>query len=118
MNPALPVSSPSRYRLSYELRQYCYNVRSHDSEITTSWMTEGPEFESRWVQEFSLLHIARTGSGAHPASYPTGTDALSPVVERPGREAYHLSPTGAEVKKILMYTSPPPYVFMALGLIS
>jgi hypothetical protein len=31
------------------------------------------EFESRCGQEFSLLHIIQTESGAHPASYLMGT---------------------------------------------
>jgi hypothetical protein len=31
------------------------------------------EFESRWGQEFSPLHIIQTGSGAHPACYPMCT---------------------------------------------
>jgi hypothetical protein len=32
---------------------------------------------------------------------------------RPGREADHSSPTSAEVKKMWIYTSTPPYAFMA-----
>jgi hypothetical protein len=35
-----------------------------------------------------------------------------PGVKRPGYEADH-SPPSAEVKKIWMYTSTPPYAFMA-----
>jgi hypothetical protein len=31
----------------------------------------------------------------------------------PGREAYHSPPTRAEVKKMWIYTSTPPYAFMA-----
>jgi hypothetical protein len=38
--------------------------------------------------------------------------ALSPGVKRPGREADHSTPTSAEVKKMCIYTSTPPYVFM------
>jgi hypothetical protein len=38
--------------------------------------------------------------------------ALSPGVKRPGREADH-SPTNAEVKNMWIYTSTPPYAFMA-----
>jgi hypothetical protein len=38
---------------------------------------------------FSLLHIVQTSSGAHPASYPTGTGGPFPGVKRPGREADH-----------------------------
>jgi hypothetical protein len=37
----------------------------------------GSEFESRWGQEFSLLHV-QTGSQVHPTSYPMGTGILSP----------------------------------------
>jgi hypothetical protein len=38
--------------------------------------------------------------------------ALSQGVKRPGREADH-SPTSAEVKKTWVYTSTPPYAFIA-----
>jgi hypothetical protein len=30
----------------------------------------GPWFDSRQMQDFSLLHSVQTGSGAHPVSYP------------------------------------------------
>jgi hypothetical protein len=39
--------------------------------------------------------------------------ALSPRVKRQGREADHSLPTSAEVKKMWIYTSTPPYAFMA-----
>jgi hypothetical protein len=39
--------------------------------------------------------------------------ALSPGVKRPGREADHSPPTTVEIKKIWIYTSIPPYAFMA-----
>jgi hypothetical protein len=47
------------------------------------------------------------------ASYPMGTGALSPGVKRPGREADRSSPISAEIKKMWIYASTPPYVFMA-----
>jgi hypothetical protein len=37
------------------------------------WKTEGSEFESRYGQEFSLLHLVQIGSRAHPASYSMGS---------------------------------------------
>jgi hypothetical protein len=37
------------------------------------WATEGSELMSRQGQEFSVLDIIQIGSGAHTASYPTGT---------------------------------------------
>jgi hypothetical protein len=40
-------------------------------------------------------------------------EALSPGLKQPVRETDHLPPTSAEVKKMLIYTSTPPYVFMA-----
>jgi hypothetical protein len=36
-----------------------------------------------------------------------------PGVKRSGREADHSPPTTAEVKKMWIYTSTPPYAFMA-----
>jgi hypothetical protein len=47
----------------------------------------GSEFECLYVQEFSLLRVVQTCSGAHPASYPMGTGGFSCGVKRPGREA-------------------------------
>jgi hypothetical protein len=38
---------------------------------------------------------------------------ISPGEKRLGREADYLPPTSAEVKKTCVYTSSPPYVFMA-----
>jgi hypothetical protein len=68
-------------------------------------------------QEFSLLYVVQTGSGARPASYPMGVPgALSPGVKRPWREADRSPPTSAEVKKTWVYTSTPPYVFMGVVL--
>jgi hypothetical protein len=39
--------------------------------------------------------------------------ALSPGVKRQGREADHSPPASAEVKKMWIYISNPPYAFMA-----
>jgi hypothetical protein len=48
----------------------------------------------------SLQHHVQTGSGAHPASYPVGTRALSVGVKQPGHEADHSPPSSsAEVKE-------------------
>jgi hypothetical protein len=46
---------------------------------------------------------------ARLASYPIGIGGSF----SPGREVEHSTPTGAEVKKTWIYTSIPPYVFMA-----
>jgi hypothetical protein len=52
-------------------------------------------------QEFSLLHVVETNSGAEPASYPMGTGALSWGVgwgKQQGRD--HSPSTAAKVKKM------------------
>jgi hypothetical protein len=41
-------------------------------QLATGLTTEKPEFESLEGQEFSVLHIVQTGSGANPASYSMG----------------------------------------------
>jgi hypothetical protein len=47
-----------------------------------------------------------------PASYPMGTRGSFPGVKQQGREADHSPPAGAEVKKLWIYKSTPPYAFM------
>jgi hypothetical protein len=63
--------------------------------------------------KFSLLHIVQTGSGAHSASYPMGIGGSFSGIKRHWREADHSPPASAEVKKMWIYTSTPPYAFMA-----
>jgi hypothetical protein len=46
-------------------------------------------------------------------SYKIGTGSSFPGAKRQGREADHSPPTSTEVKKMWIYTSTPPYVFMA-----
>jgi hypothetical protein len=49
------------------------------------------------------------GSGVHPM----GTGGSFPAVKLPGPEADHLPPASAEIKKMSIYTSTLPYIFMA-----
>jgi hypothetical protein len=49
--------------------------------------------------DFSLHHRVQTGSGPHPASYPTGTRGSLPGSKTaPGHEADHSAPSSVEVK--------------------
>jgi hypothetical protein len=65
-----------------------------------------------WIQvlaeagNFSLHHCIQTGSGAHPASYPIGTRALSMGVKQSGYEADRSPPSSAEVKEYVELYSP------------
>jgi hypothetical protein len=56
------------------------------------------------------------GSPNLPIQWVLGT--LSPGLKRPGREPDHPLPASAEVKKMWIYTSTPPYAFMAWRIIS
>jgi hypothetical protein len=60
------------------------------------------------VENFSFLHVVHTDCGAHPISYPLGTGDKAA-----GLEASHSPQTSAGVKKTWIYTSTPPYDFMA-----
>jgi hypothetical protein len=80
----------------------------------SGWMTRrGGSSSPGRVKKFSLFHIVQTASGVHPTSYKMGTGGFFPRVKRQRREADHSPPTRAEVKKMWIYTSIPPYVFMA-----
>jgi hypothetical protein len=80
-------------------------IAHSEKRLVTGWTTEGSEFESRQGQEFSLLHVVQTGFGAHPGSYP------KLLYQR--RKADHPPTSSAEVRKSCIYTSTPPYAFMA-----
>jgi hypothetical protein len=57
---------------------------------------------------FSLHHRVKTGSGAHPASYPMGITGPFHGGKRPGREAAHSPPSSAEVKeRVELYLHSP-----------
>jgi hypothetical protein len=51
------------------------------------------------------------GPNQPPIQWVPGS--LSPEEKRQGREADHSTPTSAKVKKMSIYTSIPPYAFMA-----
>jgi hypothetical protein len=36
------------------------------------------EFESRWGEEFSILHVVQTGSRVYETSYPMGNRGFFP----------------------------------------
>jgi hypothetical protein len=51
------------------------------------------------AEDFSSSPCVKTGSGAHPASYPMGTGGSFPGGKaQPERDADHSHPSSAEVK--------------------
>jgi hypothetical protein len=59
--------------------------------IATGYGPKRSEFESRWGQEFSLLPVVQTDSGAHPASYPVGTGDSFPGGKAAGAWSWALT---------------------------
>jgi hypothetical protein len=64
-------------------------------------------------RDFSFLHRVHTCCGAHPATYPMGTEGSFPEVKWPRREGCHSIPPSAEVKNAWSYTSSATCVFKA-----
>jgi hypothetical protein len=58
---------------------------------------------ARTLEFFSSHHCTQIDSVVHSASFSMGTG-----VKRPGREAYHESPSSVEVKNEWNYTFAPP----------
>jgi hypothetical protein len=70
---------PFRFSENFRLHSDCESRDSTVGIVTGYGLdAKGSEFESRWRQEFSLLHVVQTGSGAHPTFYPMGTGGLFP----------------------------------------
>jgi hypothetical protein len=57
---------------------------------------ETPKVPTYYGKRYSLLQEVQTGFGAHPVSVQWVAVALSLGVKRPGRDADHSSPSGAE----------------------
>jgi hypothetical protein len=109
------VSSTCMSYVFYVSICYCWN---RDSEVS---IATGYGLDDQGVRvsspaglknfQFTMLSRSALRSTQSPIQWVLG--ALSPGVKRPGREADHSPPASAEVKKMWVYTSTPPYVFMA-----
>jgi hypothetical protein len=99
------------------------------SQRLTAWATPRPRSRySYWLRAgrpwcrssspgtiknflFSTSSRPTLGSTQPPVRWVL--EVLSPGVKRQGREADHSPPASAEVEKLWMYTSTPPYAFTA-----
>jgi hypothetical protein len=70
------------------------------------------------VNNFLFSISSRPALRSTQAPLHWGPEALSPGLKLPGREVDHSPQTIAEVKQMWIYTSAPPYAFMAWCLIS
>jgi hypothetical protein len=82
---------------------------SHSSNVTqelslqcyphSRYRLNAKGLESRLGQEFPLLRVIQTGSGAHPTPYSMGTGGSFTGNKAAGSAADHSPTTMAEVKK-------------------
>jgi hypothetical protein len=64
------------------------------------------------VKNFLFSTSSRPALGSTQPRIQWEPGALSPGIKRPGRKTDHSTPTSAEVRKMWICTSTPPYVFM------
>jgi hypothetical protein len=60
----------------------------------------------------NIIRVVQTGSGVQE-TYPMGTGGSFPGVKAAGVDVDHSPPASSEVKKMWIYTSTPPYAFIA-----
>jgi hypothetical protein len=83
-----------------------YRSRVNSGSIVSDYGLDDRAFGVRspaGAKNFSCSLCVQTGSEAHPASCPMGTD----VKARPGREADHSPPSSAEVENEELYLISP-----------
>jgi hypothetical protein len=127
--------SPDTGAFQFRLMQYCtytvvlpfmihFNIvissmpRSKDGAVG---IATGYRLDKRKGRSSSPVRVKQFlfSTSPKPALGPTQppiqlvSGALSPGIKRPGREADRSPLTSAEVKKMWVYTSTPPYFFMA-----
>jgi hypothetical protein len=93
-------------------------IKSRYSDWLRAGRTRGRSSSPGRVKNFHFSMSSRPALGPTQPPFPWVLGALSPGLKQPRCEAGHSPPTSAEVKKTWVYTSTPPYVFMAQCLIS
>jgi hypothetical protein len=124
-NVSLSLASPQLWqlcaRLAFLVPRYpllMFNVsllviRSRYSDWLRAGRPRGRSSRPGGVRNFHFSMSSRPALGSTQPLIQWVPGALSSGVKRPGREADHSSPTSSEVKNTWIYTSTPPYVFMA-----
>jgi hypothetical protein len=93
-----------------EVSHYCLSKGSRDSSVG---IATDYGLDDRGVGVQVSVESRIFSSPRRPPSYPMSNGDPFTGVKQKGCEADHSPPASVEVKKIRMYTSTPPYAFMA-----
>jgi hypothetical protein len=113
-----PLASDSLCKCFWQIMMPLFRLwepgqRSRYSDWLGAGRTRGRISSPRSLENFLFCTSPRAVLGSTRPPIQWVTRALSPEVKRPGHEVDYSPPASAEVKKIWIYTSTPPYVFMA-----
>jgi hypothetical protein len=100
---------------------FCNYIFTTKSRVSAVGIATGYRLGEEWVgvqvpvggKNFDFSMLSRPALGPTQPTIQKVLGTVSMKVKRPGYEADHSPPTSAEVKKMWIYTSTPPYVFMA-----
>jgi hypothetical protein len=90
---------------------YLFTFTLHRSRGSAVDIATGYGLDDRGFGVRVLVGARMFSSPSRPQRLWGPPEALSPRVKRPGRGADHSPPPSAEVKKMWIYTSTPPYSF-------
>jgi hypothetical protein len=101
---------PKKIPVFIELEELGYSS-GYSDWLWAGWLRGWSSSPSR-VKKFLFSTSSRPALGSTQPPIRWVPRALSPGVKRPGREADHLPPVSAEVKKMWIYASSSPYISM------
>jgi hypothetical protein len=110
---AIRCHNSEDYNYYILLVHYTIQVRSRDSDWLPAGQRRGRSSTPGKIKKFLFSTSSRPALGSTQTPFQWVPGALSPRVKRPVREAGHSPSISDEVKKMWIYTSIPPYVFMA-----
>jgi hypothetical protein len=90
-----------------------YINKGRDSDWLRAGRSRGRSSSPGEGKNFHFSKSSRPVLGSTQPPIQWIPETLSPGVKRQGREADHSPPASAEVKKMWIYRSTPPYAFKA-----
>jgi hypothetical protein len=96
----------------YQKDYFGYHCLNLNLSLHINWLPAG-RLRGRILGPSGDKNFLFSRVGLGPTKSPMGTGATSPGVKQPESKTKHSLLTSAKVKKTLIYTCIPPYVFMA-----